>query len=65
MADLYIVHKEEYTFSQTPLSREYAKKIADLWRAEGLIVEEYETTGAVYVCHTRTVKWGEKVEVEE
>ena len=65
MADLYIVHKEEYTFSQTELGREYAKKIADVWRGEGLIVEEYETTGAVYVSHTRTVKWDEKLEVQE
>ena len=65
MADLWMVHREEYTFSQNQLGREYATKIADVWRGEGLIVEEYETTGAVYVGHTRTVKWDEKVEVQE
>ena len=42
MADLWMVHREEYTFSQNQLGREYAKQIADVWRGEGLIVEEQE-----------------------
>ena len=65
MADLYIVHKEEYTFSQTPLGREYAKKIADVWRGEGLIVQEQQTTGSVKVAHERIIKWDDKLEVQE
>ena len=65
MADLYIVHKEEYIFSQTPLGREYAKKIADVWRGEGLIVQEQQTTGSVKVAHERIIKWEDKLEVRE
>lgn len=65
MDDLWMVHREEYTFSQNQLGREYAKKIADVWRGEGLIVEEQETTGSIKVAHQRTVKWGDKLEVQE
>ena len=65
MPDLWMVHREEYTFSQNQLGREYAKKIADVWRGEGLIVEEQETTGSIKVAHTRTVKWEDKLEVQE
>lgn len=65
MADLWMVHREEYNFSQNQLGREYAKKIADVWRGEGLIVEEQETTGAVKVAHERIIKWGDKLEVQE
>lgn len=65
MSDLYIVHKEEYTFSQTPLGREYAKKIADVWRGEGLIVQEQQTTGSVKVAHERIIKWEDKLEAQE
>lgn len=65
MADLWMVHREEYTFSQNHLGREYAKKIADVWRGEGLIVEEQETTGSIKVAHERIIKWGDKLEVQE
>lgn len=65
MPDLWMVHREEYTFSQNQLGREYAKKIADVWRGEGLIVEEQETTGSVKVAHERIIKWGEKLEVQD
>ena len=65
MADLWMVHREEYTFSQNQLGREYAKKIADVWRGEGLIVEEQETTGSIKVAHQRTVKWEDKLEVQD
>ena len=65
MADLWMVHREEYTLSQNQLGREYAKKIADVWRGEGLIVEEQETTGSIKVAHQRTVKWEDKLEVQE
>lgn len=65
MPDLWMVHREEYTFSQNQLGREYAKKIADVWRGEGLIVEEQETTGSINVAHQRTVKWEDKLEVQE
>ena len=65
MADLWMVHREEYTFSQNQLGREYAKKIADVWRGEGLIVEEQETTGSIKVAHQRTVKWQDKLEVQD
>lgn len=65
MADLWMVHREEYTFSQNQLGREYAKKIADVWRGEGLIVEEQETTGSIKVAHQRTVKWEDKLEAQE
>ena len=64
MADLWMVHREEYTFSQNQLGREYAKKIADVWRGEGLIVEEQETTGSIKVAHERIIKWGDKMEVQ-
>lgn len=65
MADLWMVHREEYTFSQNQLGREYAKKIADVWRGEGLIIEEQETTGSIKVANQRTVKWEDKLEVQE
>jgi hypothetical protein len=65
MPDLWMVHREEYTFSQNQLGREYAKKIADVWRGEGLIVEEQETTGSIKVANQRTVKWEDKLEVQE
>ena len=65
MPDLWMVHREEYTFSQNQLGREYAKKIADVWRGEGLIVEEQETTGSIKVAHQRTVKWEDKLEAQE
>lgn len=65
MPDLWMVHREEYTFSQNQLGREYAKKIADVWRGEGLIVEEQETTGSIKVAHERIIKWGDKLEVQE
>lgn len=65
MPDLWMVHREEYTFSQNQLGREYAKKIADVWRGEGLIVEEQETTGSIKIAHQRTVKWEDKLEVRE
>lgn len=65
MADLWMVHREEYTFSQNQLGREYAKKIADVWRGEGLIVEEQETTGSIKVAHQRTVKWEDRLEVQD
>ena len=65
MPDLWMVHREEYTFSQNQLGREYANKIADVWRSEGLIVEEQETTGSIKVAHQRTVKWEDKLEVQE
>ena len=65
MADLWMVHREEYTFSQNQLGREYAKQIADVWRGEGLIVEEQETTGSIKVAHQRTVKWEDKLEVQK
>ena len=65
MDDLWMVHREEYTFSQNQLGREYAKKIADVWRGEGLIVEEQETTGSIKVAHQRTVKWEDKLEAQE
>ena len=65
MADLWMIHREEYTFSQNQLGREYAKKIADVWRGEGLIVEEQETTESINVAHQRTVKWEDKLEVQE
>lgn len=65
MPDLWMVHREEYTFSQNQLGREYAKKIADTWRGEGLIVEEQETTGSIKVAHQRTVKWEDKLEAQE
>lgn len=65
MSDLWMVHREEYTFSQNQIGREYAKKIADVWRGEGLIVEEQETTGSIMVAHQRTVKWEDKLEVQE
>lgn len=65
MTDLWMVHREEYTFSQNQLGRECAKKIADVWRGEGLIVEEQETTGSIKVAHQRTVKWEDKLEVQE
>lgn len=65
MADLWMVHREEYTFSQNQLGREYAKKIADVWRGEGLIVEEQETTGSIKIARQRTVKWEDKLEVQE
>ena len=65
MPDIWMIHREEYTFSQNQLGREYAKKIADVWRGEGLIVEEQETTGAVKVAHERIIKWGDKLEVQE
>ena len=65
MPDLWMVHREEYIFSQNQLGREYARKIADVWRGEGLIVEEQETTGSIKVAHQRTVKWEDKLEVQE
>lgn len=65
MADIWMVHREEYTFSQNQLGREYAKKIADVWRGEGLIIEEQETTGSIKVANQRTVKWEDKLEVQE
>ncbi len=65
MPDLWMVHREEYTFSQNQLGREYAKKIADVWRGEGLIVEEQETTGSIKVAHQRMVKWEDKLEVQD
>ena len=65
MPDLWMVHREEYAFSQNQIGREYAKKIADVWRGEGLIVEEQETTGSIKVAHQRTVKWEDKLEVQE
>lgn len=65
MPDLWMIHREEYTFSQNQLGREYAKKIADVWRGEGLIVEEQETTGSIKVANQRTVKWEDKLEVQE
>lgn len=65
MADLWMVHREEYTFSQNQLGREYAKKIADVWRGEGLIVQEQQTTGAVKVARERIIKWEDKLEVQE
>ena len=65
MPDLWMVHREEYTFSQNQLGREYAKKIADVWRGEGLIVQEQQTTGSVKVAHERIIKWGDKLEVQE
>ena len=65
MPDLWMVHREEYTFSQNQLGREYAKKIADVWRGEGLIVEEQETTGSIKVAHERIIKWGDKMEVQK
>ena len=65
MADLWMVHREEYTFSQNQLGREYAKKIADVWRGEGLIVEKQETTGSIKVAHERIIKWGDKLEVQK
>ena len=65
MADLWMVHREEYTFSQNQFGREYAKKIADVWRGEGLIGEDQETTGSIKVAHQRTVKWEDKLEVQE
>lgn len=65
MPDLWMVHREEYTFSQNQLGREYAKKIADVWRGEGLIVEEQETTGSIKIARQRTVKWEDKLEVQE
>lgn len=65
MADFWMVHREEYTFSQNQLGREYAKKIADVWRGEGLIVQEQQTTKWVYVSHERIIKWEDKLEVQE
>ena len=65
MADLWMVHREEYTFSQNQLGREYAKKIADVWRGEGLIVEEQETTGSCKVAQHRPDKWEDKMEVQD
>ena len=65
MPDLWMVHREEYTFSQNQLGREYAKKIADVWRGEGLIVQEQQTTGSVKVAHERIIKWGDKMEVQK
>ena len=65
MADLWMVHREEYTFSQNQLGREYAKKIADVWRGEGLIVQEQQTTVSVKVAHERIIKWEDKLEVQD
>lgn len=65
MSDLYITHKETYSFSQSKLGREYAKKIADVWRGEGLIVDETETTGAITVSYARTVKQRDYMEVQD
>lgn len=65
MPDLWMVHREEYTFSQNKIGREYAKKIADVWRGEGLIVQEQQTTLSVKVAHERIIKWEDKLEVQE
>lgn len=58
----FITHSETFTFPQNEKGQEYAKRICDMWRMQGLGFNYDETTRTISISRNRAFEWREEVQ---